>query len=375
VTSSAVQLVHESRPVAGRARRVALVSGFWGQNIGNAFFNVGGKWILEQIVPDATVNFIQDQPGYRTFHDQSRGNPANDLVLLRYVDVDYLVLQGPLFTVNFRALWEPTFRALKARRTKLILLGAAFFRYTKEEIESTRRFLAEYPPAILSTRDSDTYEALKDCAEWCHSGLDSAFFVPKAYEPFTVDMEPYVTLNFDRFPEPRFFVGRASGSTDGRDGRFSALGYAWGYSIPRVIQRFSAAGKWQAYIGSLFDRRRLPDRLGDYLVVRPEHRYNPHVTWKIYKRPAAVASDEPFTYFTVYANTSLTLSDRVHACAITLAYGKPAMLFNPSPRARLLERLGLANVRSEPVTLAPEKLEAERQAELMFLHRAVRALA
>ena len=50
--------------------RVALVSGFWGQNIGNAFFNLGGHWVLRQIFGDTQIAFIQDQPGYRTFHRQ-----------------------------------------------------------------------------------------------------------------------------------------------------------------------------------------------------------------------------------------------------------------------------------------------------------------
>ncbi len=352
-------------------RRVALVSGFWGQNIGNAFFNVGGKWILEQVFPDAIVNFIQDQPGYRTFHDQRKGNPPNDIVLLRFLDIDWLVLQGPLFTVHFRALWEPTFRALRARGTKILLLGAALFRYTPEEVEQTRRFLAEYPPAILCTRDVDTYDALKDVCAWSYSGLDSAFFAPKAYQPFPLQIEPYVTVNFDRFPEPRFRLDGDIALHGTSSHRFRALGHEWSATSPRLLERLADTGKWQAYIGALLDFRRLPNVLAGYRVIRPEHRFNPHVTWKIYQRPGAIASDEPFTYFTVYSNTSLTLSDRVHACAITLAYGKPAMLFNPSPRARLFERLGLARIRQEPVFLPQQQLEAERSAQLAFLHQAM----
>src|SRR5262249_47815542 len=83
-------------------RRVAMVFGFWGQNVGNAFFNIGGKWILEQVFPDHDVALVQDQPGYRTFHDQRKGNPRNDLELLQYIQADYLVLQGPMLTRTFR---------------------------------------------------------------------------------------------------------------------------------------------------------------------------------------------------------------------------------------------------------------------------------
>ncbi len=58
--------------VQSQAPRVALVSGHWGQNIGNAFFNMGGKWILESLFGPGEVAFIQDQPGYRTFHDPQK---------------------------------------------------------------------------------------------------------------------------------------------------------------------------------------------------------------------------------------------------------------------------------------------------------------
>jgi hypothetical protein len=353
--------------------RIALVSGFWGQNIGNAFFNIGGKWILQQVFPDHDVDFIQDQPGLRTFHNQSTGNPKNDIEMLRFLKVDYIVLQGPMLTVNFRALWERTLAALTKRGTRIILLGAALFKHTEAEIEANRRFLREYPPFLMSTRDHYTYEAFKDICPKIYSGIDSAFFVPKAYNPFDLTIEPYVTINFDRFPEPTIAVAPRTGSKlDGTfEKSFEALGHQWGLLQPKLQMRFSRKGKAWAYIGALLDRRKLPKTIAGHTIIRPEHRFNPHITWKIYRQPNAIASDEPFTYFTVYAGSSLTLADRVHACVATLAYGKPAMLFTPSPRARLFERLGLGAIREHPVSLKPDYLEREIQAELEFLKSAV----
>jgi hypothetical protein len=353
--------------------RIALVSGFWGQNIGNAFFNIGGKWILQQVFPDHDVDFIQDQPGLRTFHNQSKGNPKNDIELLRFLKVDYIVLQGPMLTVNFRALWERTFAALTKRGTRIILLGAALFKHTEQEIEANHQFLREYPPFLMSTRDHYTYEAFKDICPKIYSGIDSAFFCPKVYNPFDLAIEPYVTVNFDRFPEPNITVApRRADKLEGPfDRNFEILGHQWGLRQPKLQMRFSLKGKAWAYIGALLDRRKLPKEIAGYTIVRPEHRFNPHITWKIYRQPNAVASDEPFTYFTVYAGASLTLSDRVHACVATLAYGKPAMLFTPSPRARLFERLGMNAIRERPVTLNLDYLERERQAELEFLKTCV----
>lgn len=352
------------------APRVALVSGFWGQNVGNAFFNIGGKWILQQVFGTDTVAFIQDQPGYRTFHNQLNGNPKNDIEYIRLLDLDWLVMQGPVLTAGSRHLWENTLKALKERGTRFLYLGAAFFKFTDEELKAAKSFLADYPPALISTRDSRSYEVLKS---WnlgvpLYDGLDSAFFAPKAYTPFRIASAPYYAFNFDRFPEPTIRLGVADQRADAT---FEADGETWSLSIPRLVSWFAHRSKSQAYLGHLMDRRRLPTMLNGRMIIRPEHRTNPHMTYKIYQHPNAVCSDEPWTYFTVYANAALTLADRVHACVATLAYGNPAMLFTPSPRAALFERVGCGDIRSRPVCVDPAWLDEERARLVAWLRAQV----
>lgn len=346
--------------------RVALVSGFWGQNIGNAFFNIGGKWILEQLFGEGKVAFIQDQPGYRTFHDASKGNPPNDVGFLKNLDLDYVVLQGPVLTEHMAQLWAPTLRELGKRDTKLLLLGAAFFKFHDAELAGVRNFLQEFRPALISTRDPRSHSVLEswDLGIPLYNGLDSAFFAPKAYAPFATTGIKYYALNFDRYPEPSISLGHGGESADTK---FEADGVEWNLSTPKLVSKLAHRSKVQAYLGHALDRRTLPTELNGRTIIRPEHRFNPHMTYKIYQHPNAVASDEPWTYFNVYANADMTLADRVHACVITLAYGKPAMLFTPSPRAALFERLGCGDVRTRPVSLDLEYLESERSQEVKWL--------
>lgn len=359
-------------------KRIALVSGFWGQNIGNAFYNVGGKHALEASCPGARVEFIQDQPGYRTFHKQHTGNPVNDLGLLKHIEADYIVLQGPMLTTTFRALWRDTFASLRRKGTRVILLSAALFRYTDEEVALNREFLKEIEPVIFSTRDLPTYEAFKDLSPYSHAGVDSAFFVPDTYAPYRLDLPPYLAVNFDRFPEPRIrTAGVNSGlprTNESRASTFSALGCQWSLAYPRFQEWMSHKGKIQSYLGAMVDFRKLPSEVAGYLVVRPEHRFNPHITWKIYGRPNAVASDEPWTYFTVYANAQMTISDRVHACIATLAYGKPAILYRHTKRAYVFDRVGAGSIGSEAVTVDPHYLRREKDALISFLRDAWRKL-
>lgn len=351
--------------------QIALVCGFWGQNIGNAFFNIGGKWILEEVFPDKRVEYILDQPGYRTFHKQHTGNPKNDFGLLKYLDVEYIVLQGPMLTTTFPALWEETFATLTARGTKIILLGAAMFRYNEEEKAVNLAFLKKYRPSIISTRDQETWEVFKDAADYTHSGIDSAFFMTDSYQPFKITDTKYITMNFDRWPEPNVVLDKPDPAADHN---FDYLDHHWALTFPKFQYSMASKDKIKSYLGAMLDFRKLPATLAGYDVVRPEHRFNPHITWKVYRQPNAVASDEPWTYFTVYANTTLTISDRVHACVATLAYGKPAMLFTPSPRSNLFSRLGLTDIKNRPVTLDPALLRKNKTEELDFLKNAASQL-
>ena len=237
-------------------KRATLVYGFWAQNIGNAFFNLGGRWVLQQVFGESQVSVIRDQPGYRTFYNQSRGNPKKDFGLLSHIDTDYVVLQGPVMTANMEALWGPAFAYYKKRGIKVILLGAAFFKYTEEEISAVRRFFDKYAPVAISTRDSVSYEIIKDWVPATHDGIDSAFFVPDVVRPFKLDVGDYCVLNFDRFPEPNIALGGAPDA--GADHNFEWGGQHWALREPGLQRWFSHKGKAWAYMGHLLDRRNLP---------------------------------------------------------------------------------------------------------------------
>lgn len=357
--------------------RVAVVSGFWGQNIGNAFFNVSGKWLIQQALPGANVEWFQDQPGYRTFHDQSKGNPPAHPDLIGSLDVDYVVLQGPMLTVNFRSLWEASFRKFRERGVKVIMLSSGLFRYTSEEIEAAKRFLDEYPPEIFTSRDSDTFPHFKDVCNHTYDGIESAFCVPDAFKPFRLDIPPTVAMCFDRYPEPTFTLGDtpALPSDAGKSGGFEFDGDRWNWQIPELQQKLSHRGQRMAYMSSITDRRKLPATLGEWNILRPEHRSNPFVGWKVYRSPGAVVSDEPYTYLTTYANARMTLSDRVHACVVAAAYGNPVMMFGSTPRSALFERVGLGDIRKTLVQLPEEKRVEERNALIAFLTNALQASA
>lgn len=347
----------------------ALVCGFWGQNVGNAFFNLGGLHSLESVLGVGNVALIHDQQGYRTFQDQSRGNPAGSFNIIQRLDVKRVVAQGPLLTRNAWALWGPTLTSLHRCGIDLVLLGVGLFKYDRAEIAAARRFLVLARPRVVVTRDSRTYAAIHDVVHTVYDGIDSGFFVPRAYSP-PVLRDSHISVGFDRRPEPRITVDTA-GAAAPQGSAFAWRGSRWDIDFPAIASGLARLGKWQAYLGDLINRHPGPDRLMGFPVVRPEHRYTPHVAHKIYRRPNGFVSDEPWSYLALYANAALTLSDRVHACVAAVAYGGEAMCFSLSQRGSLLDRIGLSGIFRRPTALSRDRLETEQALQLDFLERSL----
>lgn len=338
---------------------VGLVSGFWGQNIGNAFFNLGGRATLE--AAGAAVSFIQDHPAYWTFRDESKGSYERRWPIIEHLDVDLVVLQGPLLTRNFANIWLDTLKSLEAKGIGYALLSAAFRSYTQEELSVARNVFEQVRPQFVSTRDEQTYKALQSAVPASRAGIDSAFFLPQAYDaPRISTPEPFITVCYDHFLEPDFVLAP--------DGLFRLDGSTFSLRHPPRLERLSRRSKAHAYLAHAMDRRTPATSVGPYTIVRPEHRTNPHLPAKIYRRPNAIASDEPWTYLAAYANTSATVSDRVHACVATLAYGGQATLHNPTTkRSALFDAVGAGHISKRFVRLSSDRLATEFDATTQAL--------
>jgi hypothetical protein len=255
-------------------------------------------------------------------------------------------------------------------------IGSGLFEYSQAEIQVCREFLKENPPFLFMARDSETYRHFSELAEHSYDGIDCAFFLPQAFTPTGLGLPPYIALNFDKAPEPYIVCSETSGrspkpdtsSTNGSV-RFDLDGRQWRLSFPNFQGRLAAhLHKYYPYFESLWPlRRRKPECVGGKMVVRADHQFNPICLRKMFRSPNSFCWDLPEPYLCLYANTDLTLTDRIHAALATLVYGKPAMLFSGSGRARILERVGVNGISQEPVYLDQSRVAEERDKMLCFL--------
>ena len=330
-------------PKIAKSPRIGVLTGYWSTNIGNAFFQLGAVYALQQAYPGAHVFPIGDQPGY---WNTSAGNPDNALDYAKHLDLDALVILGPYVRPEMNGIVSDLIRTQHEKGAKIMVLAAGMMQYDPGTIELSRSLMKECPPHIFTTRDTETYNALGDLAEFAFDGVDVATFVSDLFPKVPTDLEPYIAVNFDQIPEP--LISTDPGFSGRVDRSFDFEGQSWKVQHPK--KRTALCYKHRAYIflDSLLGLNKGPERLDGKLIVRTDHRYNPFLMKKNYRASNIYSGDVPYSYLNIYANADLTISNRVHACVATVAYGNPAMLFTRSPRAYLLKRLGLDKIKDEP---------------------------
>lgn len=353
-------------------RTIALAAGYWSTNIGNAFFNLGTKYVLENALPGWQVRFVSDMPGYWSFWNKSRGNPPTAANVWKLITPDYIVLNGPCLTRFLGPIWSDTLEYQLNRGAQLVILSAGQMEYTKEEVSHVREVLRRYRPVLLTSRDRTVYETFGDLAESAYDGIDTGFFASDYHPRRQWWEKPYIVSSFDYLPEPRL-VQDAESYQGPLSARLEIGGKEYRVVFPRLDVALSRRWRWWRYLkGALrLDHPEASSFLDGYLLVRPEHRANPMFVSKTYAAANGFVSDIPYTYLDLYSNAELILSDRVHACVAALAYGRRAVFFGETGRSRLLGRLLPDAESGRVLELEESVLAREKQAMIRFVQTAL----
>ncbi len=350
-----------------------FILGTWAPNIGNSFFQLGGYNMLNHMFPDARFTIIAEQPGYPSYWNPKGGNPPNFFDMSAAVNSDYLVLMGPMFRSETEKVWGQSLEKVLSKGTKLVILGAAAMKYDAENVKRYRKFLEKYPPYLMTTRDTDTYEMLGGLAQYAYDGIDFAFFTPDFYQlGGLTNLPPYVAINFDKVPEPSIKIYRKKNDIPSKEQNnvmFDFCGETWVVEKQNWRTRLAKRSRYLMVVEGFLFPGQQTRQIGSYYVVRTDHRSNPIFPRKTFRYPNTMVNDTPYPYFEIYGNAALTLSNRLHACVIALSYGKPAMLFSESPRIRLLERLNLVDITKHPVILDQKLLEKEKNSLIDFIQK------
>ncbi|HVX01145.1 MAG TPA: polysaccharide pyruvyl transferase family protein, partial [Candidatus Babeliaceae bacterium] len=89
--------------------------------------------------------------------------------------------------------------------------------------------------------------------------------------------------------------------------------------------------------------------LNNYEIIRVHQDFSTHYYHIKFSHPNSFMSYNPLSYLSIYKSAAFTISDRVHACAVSLAFGKPARFMSATPRAGIFDRLGFNNKNSKGI--------------------------
>lgn len=350
--------------------KIAYCTGFWCTNIGNGFFSIGVEYVLKKLFGDKNVTLVSDYQTYTTSYGKRLYPHPKQLEYITSLDVDYIVLAGPVLSKYFLVLWKNILERLNARGVGYMLLSAGTMKLDEESRKEIKAFFKVCPPEVLLSRDRATYDEFGSFARHAFDGICFSFFVSDLYAPAKMSSAaPYIICNFDKIDEPAIWID--TGDTRRIDRQFSFEGNTYNIAYPKLLNQ--AMGKTDRftdaliYAFSLFPAPVRADSIDRYKVVRTDHRFHPHYRSKIYRRNHSFCADLPYGYLNLYANASLTLSDRVHACAATLAFGNHAMLFADTDRQGLLRRVGAEEITDHPVRLNLEYLVDEKSKMVRWL--------
>ncbi len=337
-----------------RKVNIVQVGGFASTNVGNDFFTKSIHHVLTRANPEYSVVTTQNLPGY--YWKENGTNPKNSFNYLERIETDYLVITGPLFDVNFPKIWKETLSTIKRNGTRLLILSAGSQKYDSNERKTVRAFLKTIEPYAIVSRDTPTYEAYKDLAEYSYDGIDFSFFIDDIFKPYKLAIEDYIILNFDTMPEPKFTIGSKY------ENRFTFLGEERSYKTKtknKLTKELSKNfPKTFRYHNKVFGR---------YTIIRPQNYVNPGTRKALFAAPNSFVSELAFDYLNLFANAQGVLSSRVHSCLASLVFGKEVMLFSKTLRGQLFDRIQLSEIRERPVTLNMEYIADEKGKMFEFI--------
>lgn len=334
--------------------RILFPNSNWASNIGNPFFTLGAKALFAKAAP--TIELIDTASNPAVPFALSGKAYDSAFVYANHIgELDGVMLCGPIFDKHFPKLYTPLLERAAAENKKVFFLTCGGMEYDSNEIELCRNVLKKFPPALLTTRDKETYQHYGDLCERSYNGICTAWFSPDAYPGYSTDsLTPYITVAYDFSKEPAPSVLE------------QALQGAAQLPNPK---------KGSKLLENLFfymDRNG-PETVGNHKIIRPQHRLIRHKSL-LFRNPNSFISFTPYGYLNLYRNTSLTITDRLHAAVATLAYGNPAYLFLRSNRTRLLEAVGLPYEAGKRMKIDMSDLMVRKSNYVAWLQQAMSTL-
>jgi hypothetical protein len=320
-------------------------------NIGDGFYQMSVTVMLQRLFPHWDI-YQQDGPQSRSFRYGPRFAP-NVLNLMDYQRADLHVFTGPVVGQQLLTRYRKIIETITRRGDRYALISCSGSMIQDKYLEEQHRFFKDNPPVVFATRDPMTYQMFADDVPSAYDGVCAAWFVNQLPVD-EVDLGgPFFNSTFYDQPEPEFHFTDANAEPPvlALKPRKNLLGLPW-----------TKAKQFEGFL------RTYPSEVSGLRIVRPRHATTSRYAHLNFRAPNSYVSSNPLHYLALYKSARFTVSDRVHACVASLAFGRPAKLLFHDNRCSLFDRVGLdAEARKGFMQLDPAVLQREQQALEQYL--------
>lgn len=329
--------------------KITLADGFIASNIGNAFYNLSLYECLLANFSEHSIDRVSDLS--LNYDDSSNENHYN---IIENIDTNLVIFTGPIFSEKFSYHYSKTFKIFEKRGIDIGFISTGGFTYSNKEVNSCTEFLQSINFRFIITRDDLCFNIYSRRLKNVYQGICSGWLLPLyfSYNNLKID-NPFYTFCFDSIVEPKFYNFKT-------DESFSTKYLPLSNTFLSNRRSFSLAGKASYYLYNRYFGHKLPNIINNHKIIRPTHTMLSRPIDFVFSKTNSFFSELATDYIKLYSNTSLTLTDRVHAALCTACYGKPFRLLTKSKRSLLFEPLGLKSINANVNTINMQLL-AEKQ--------------
>lgn len=300
--------------------KIIVENSTW-NNIGDGFYQSALYSLLKKTYPEHNI-LMGEGPIKRAFRPRTAAQEKNAFSLMQYQSADIHVFSGPILR-TFLNVYAEKIKSIKDRGENYVFISVSSAGISDSVLVETGEFLKKYPPLFASTRDPETFHKFKSYIKNCYNGICTAFLVNRTLPVDEIQPPfPFFVSSFYRELEPVYStVGPVSIEN---------------VSLERKETFFNIKNQFSRHFNFL---RPQQENLNDHKIIRVHQDVSTHFHHIKFSHPNSFMSFNLLSYLSLYKSADFTISDRVHSCAASLAFGKPARLFTKSLRAGIFERL------------------------------------
>lgn len=306
--------------------RILVYNSAW-NNVGNGWFATSCRNLLRSMYPDA---IIQDGDDYviNTFRPRWDFEKRNAFPLIRYQRADIHVFTGPILPMCAEArVFGEKIKDIAGHGEKYCIISASGTGMAKAEQDKVGELLTAYPPMFVTTRDEESYMWLKPFVRNLYNGICTAWLVDRTIHPGTFKLDkPFFISSWYTELDPVFTLPEGKEcNVENLEVHHKKTYFGLSYNIARHFNFLRPQQK----------------EVGGKTIVRTVQNLNTRFNHINFAMPQSFISFNVEKYLDVVKSSEFTISDRVHACVISLACGHPARFLFSTPRAGIFTRMGM----------------------------------